>query len=262
METTEISLKLNFSRRQITLLLALLLLSWHPGFLGSETLTLTTYYPAPYGGYVSLLTTNQTLLARDGGNVGIGIAGPGSKLHVAGITQVNDPAAAADTAAYGTFGVTRPASGSTLSYIAMTRQGNVVKSMGIDSSNSWVFGLPQAGSQLITSPQMVITQGGNMGVNTSWPTEKMHIANGNFRLENGNLVMTAGNYITNVCSRMGYGVGGQAFCPAGSRVVGYMGDGVARVWGFLPLNQTSNGNGMYIVLGEDWGGVMTCCYFN
>jgi len=39
---------------------------------GSETLQITTYYPAPYGGYTRLLTTDTTLLARDSGNVGIG----------------------------------------------------------------------------------------------------------------------------------------------------------------------------------------------
>lgn len=257
METTEISLKLNFSRRQITVLLAFFLLAWHPGFIGSETLTLTTYYPAPYGGYVSLLTTNQTLLARDGGNVGIGIAGPGSKLHVAGATQITDGNAAADTAAYGTFGVTRPASGQTLTYIAMTRAGNVVKAMGVDSSNNWVFGLPTAGNQVIASPQMVITQGGNVGIANSWPSERLSVS-GNISVT-GDIIMTNTGYIRNVCSRVQYSIGPQAFCPAGARVMGYMGDGVARVWGFLPLNQTSTGNGRYIVLGEDWGGTMVCC---
>jgi len=50
----------------------------------SETLNITTYYPAPYGGYVSLLTTNNTYLARDAGSVGIGTASPGAKLDVRG----------------------------------------------------------------------------------------------------------------------------------------------------------------------------------
>lgn len=257
METTEISLKLNFSRRQVTVLLAFLLLAWHPGFIGSETLTLTTYYPAPYGGYVSLLTTNQTLLARDGGNVGIGTAGPGSKLHVAGVTQITDGVAAADTASYGTFGVTRPASGQTLTYIAMTRQGNVVKAMGVDSSNNWVFGLPQAGNQVITSPQMVITQGGNVGISNSFPSERLSVT-GNISVT-GDIIMTNSGYIRNVCSRVQYSIGGQVFCPNGARVMGFTGDGVARVWGFLPLNQTSTGTGKYIVLGEDWAGTMICC---
>ncbi|MEF3280850.1 MAG: hypothetical protein K6357_07795 [Elusimicrobiota bacterium] len=54
----------------------------------SETLQITTYYPAPYGGYVSLLTTNNTWLARDGGKVGIGTSSPWVKLHVNGWTRI------------------------------------------------------------------------------------------------------------------------------------------------------------------------------
>jgi len=84
MKTKEITLKLKFNRHQAAALLAVFFLAWHPAFLGSETLTLTTYYPAPYGGYVSLLTTQQTLLARDAGRVGIGTANPVDKLGIAG----------------------------------------------------------------------------------------------------------------------------------------------------------------------------------
>jgi len=50
--------------------------------LGSETLVLTTYYPAPYGGYTRLLTTDMTVLARNSGNVGIGTNNPQFKLDV------------------------------------------------------------------------------------------------------------------------------------------------------------------------------------
>jgi len=84
MKTKEITLKLKFNRHQAAALLAVFFLAWHQAFLGSETLTLTTYYPAPYGGYVSLLTTQQTLLARDAGRVGIGTANPVDKLGIAG----------------------------------------------------------------------------------------------------------------------------------------------------------------------------------
>lgn len=44
---------------------AFVLLMFNPFILGSETLVLTTYYPAPYGGYARLLTTDETALARD-----------------------------------------------------------------------------------------------------------------------------------------------------------------------------------------------------
>ena len=72
-------------------------LCFHPRPLGSETLTLSTYYPAPYGGYVAILTTGgttenpvNTVLARDGGKVGIGTVSPASKLSVSGGIQIGD----------------------------------------------------------------------------------------------------------------------------------------------------------------------------
>jgi len=72
-------------KRCLFFALTLILLCFHPHMAGSETLTLTTYYPAPYGGYVSLLTTQLTMLARDGGSVGIGTPGPNAKLDVKGL---------------------------------------------------------------------------------------------------------------------------------------------------------------------------------
>src|SRR5437867_563881 len=62
--------------------------------LGSETLTMTTTYPSPAGIYKTIITTGETNLARNagnvilamgGGNVGIGTASPpAAKLEVAG----------------------------------------------------------------------------------------------------------------------------------------------------------------------------------
>ena len=76
-------------RTKCVLVLTAFLLSWRPEFLEAESLNLTTYYPAPYGGYISLLTTGgtvapgvNTVLARDYGRVGIGTAAPRAKLSV------------------------------------------------------------------------------------------------------------------------------------------------------------------------------------
>jgi|GEM_PF-1346253 len=77
-----ITLQFRLTRRNALLILAGFFLCWQPRSLGSEQLTLTTYYPAPYGGYASLLTTGQTLMARDNGMVGVGTADPGRKLDV------------------------------------------------------------------------------------------------------------------------------------------------------------------------------------
>lgn len=53
--------------------------------LASESVTLTTYYPAPSGVYAQMITTGNTYLARDGGAVRIGSAVPPVyKLDVVG----------------------------------------------------------------------------------------------------------------------------------------------------------------------------------
>ena len=92
-------LQIRLSRKNCLFALALAFLCFHPRPLGSETLTMTTYYPAPYGGYVALLTTGgtagnpaNTLLARDAGMVGIGLGmtKPGVKLDVASGPGYND----------------------------------------------------------------------------------------------------------------------------------------------------------------------------
>ena len=93
METTRnIVIEFKLTRERAMLFLTLLFLTWHPGFLGSETLTLTTYYPAPYGGYVTMLTTSNTYLARDTNNSGVSIGAnttdpTNTKLNVRGGVQ-------------------------------------------------------------------------------------------------------------------------------------------------------------------------------
>ncbi len=48
-----------------------------------ESITITTYYPSPYGSYNELTTTGNTYLATDSGNVGVGTTSPSyGKLEV------------------------------------------------------------------------------------------------------------------------------------------------------------------------------------
>ncbi|MFA6318340.1 MAG: hypothetical protein WC943_13100 [Elusimicrobiota bacterium] len=54
--------------------------------LESETLTMTSYYPSPAGVYNKLVTTGNTVLARDRGRVGIGTSAPQGLLDIAGTT--------------------------------------------------------------------------------------------------------------------------------------------------------------------------------
>jgi hypothetical protein len=74
----------------------------------SENLTMTTYYPSPSGVYRKLVSTTQTILARDSGRVGIGTTAPSAavKLDVAGPVRVgnaaSDPAGAEGAIYYNT----------------------------------------------------------------------------------------------------------------------------------------------------------------
>lgn len=215
------TVELRVTRARATLLLAFAFLIWHPGFIGSETLQLTTYYPAPYGGYVSILTTNQTLLARDAGRVGIGTANPVDKLGIAG--------------------------------------------GGIDISGG---GITMDGGQTISSRGRLHIYGQellyllNMSgvvVGSEWG------GNGNLTVE-GNLTVnkdvTINGSIYGLCTRVNYSYGGNQGCPGGYNIMGFYGDGWARVGGFLPASSTTSGAGTYVVLGEDWGGTMICCKIN
>lgn len=58
--------------------------------LSSESVTLTTYYPAPSGVYTNMITTDRTNLARDGNMVVVGsVATPVEKLEVGGNIAVS-----------------------------------------------------------------------------------------------------------------------------------------------------------------------------
>ncbi|MFA5362403.1 MAG: hypothetical protein WC335_04040 [Candidatus Omnitrophota bacterium] len=55
-----------------------------PVVVSAEDITITTYYPSPYGSYDQLQTANNTYLATGGGFVGIGNTTAGEKLDVTG----------------------------------------------------------------------------------------------------------------------------------------------------------------------------------
>ncbi|MBI3565352.1 MAG: hypothetical protein HY079_09170 [Elusimicrobia bacterium] len=88
----EIRLKLSCERPALRPWLVAGLLLACAGELASESVTLTTYYPAPMGVYTQMITTNNSFLARDAGRVLIGgaalsagaAADGASKLDVTG----------------------------------------------------------------------------------------------------------------------------------------------------------------------------------
>lgn len=70
---------------------AIVLLS--SAILGSETMKMITYYPAPYGSYKKFVTSGLTVLAKNSaGKVGIGTINPATKLDVGGTIRVGKSA--------------------------------------------------------------------------------------------------------------------------------------------------------------------------
>ncbi len=66
----------------ILLSMVLALISATDSYAAQKTVKLTTYYPAPYGEYKRLNSTEDAHLATTSGSVGIGTATPQGKLDV------------------------------------------------------------------------------------------------------------------------------------------------------------------------------------
>jgi len=104
---TEIRVKfdLTFSRRFITAAGAAAMMLCAVPELDSESVTLSTYYPAPSGVYTNMITTGNTVLARDGGRY-INAAN-GSAVALGVVTpEVNSKLTVSNGGISGTYGIT------------------------------------------------------------------------------------------------------------------------------------------------------------
>ena len=150
-----------------------------PAQAGNETITLETYYPAPYGIYNEFTTTGKTLLATEEGNVGIGTKYPWVKFQISAgtnSTSVED-----------------------LDYIHLDSND-----WSLDSGDRWGIRWTQAGNAILggidmmwdgitdtldyrfdgytgglETDLMTIKGNGNVGIGTTNPEAKLHVSEGN-----------------------------------------------------------------------------------
>ncbi|MFC1679348.1 hypothetical protein ACFL2T_03975 [Elusimicrobiota bacterium] len=80
----DIHLHIRINRKTLVAALAIAIVCATAYGVMSEKLTVGTSYPSPVGIYKKMITTAQTILARDAGNVGIGTTNPVAKLDVSG----------------------------------------------------------------------------------------------------------------------------------------------------------------------------------
>lgn len=228
-----ITFSLTMGRRQLVALLTLGLLALTPGDLVTEQLTLTTYYPSPYGVYEELRSTQNTYLSYAGGNTCIGSTSCSAKLTVTGGAVVTG-----DQTINGVLDVNG-------AYVSITGQirrndnqvirdanGGWIRTYGASGwySQSYGGGWYMADSSWIRSygnkniyhntgimrtdgdfqvggngSRFRVLTNGRIGVNRTNPSYTLDV-NGDARVS---------GVIRQGCRWVGYGVGSQRFCASG-----------------------------------------------
>lgn len=154
----------------------------------AEEITLTTYYPAPYGAYKEFTTTENTCLATISGNVGIGTTAPGYLLSLKG-------AANGESVAFGDytyFGSAYSSANAIVGHMVRPRRGsgtyekstalNIAQSM-IEAGPNISFATKAADASaagtawdLTVNTKMIILNNGSVGIGITNPSYKLDVA--------------------------------------------------------------------------------------
>ncbi|MFC1522066.1 hypothetical protein ACFL6Y_06620 [Elusimicrobiota bacterium] len=149
--------------------------------LVAEKLTITSYYPSPYGAYKELRSTGNSYFATTSGSqVGIGTTAPGAntKLDIAGTEAV---------------GIRYAKSGSQDARIMLGDPGKHW-SMAVGWATQGDFSIIEEGA---AGDRLYIQQGGNTGIGTSNPGTKLDVVGGTVR--------GGGSSVTNEYTEIGHG---------------------------------------------------------
>lgn len=252
-----VTIQFKFTRDKALLLMALFFLCWHPKPLNSETLTLTTYYPAPYGGYVSLLTTDKTLLARDSGNVGIGTPGP---------IPANVALAVYSKTSQGNISIGGVSDGGA-TYSSLSLNDNniqptidswaLVHKNGAGTVEGDDFQIVKTNAGAIRKDLSIDAATGNVGIAEIAPSRRLTVA-GDLRIGTVGAAGTGGIY--GLCHTQVFG-GGVSTCTGGTIVTAIYGQECATGGVLLKAN------GANMMLASNWvphmaqncSGTMLCC---
>lgn len=220
----ELTIHLKIGRREAVAAAAFLLVIMRPAALSTEQLTLSTYYPSPYGVYKQLRATDDAYLAYQAGSVGIGTTSPLGKLHVTGAGNVIiDPT--------GNIGI---GTGSPLKKLHLAAGGmnvvldpaNAQMAVGTtDSSPIYATGLKVAGANIHVQGN---ENGGWLRLGDAWSVNGVYSEAGDLIVgaSSGRVLVgpNATQYLAGMCQSVWYSGGGNTYCPnsgQGWSVMGY-----------------------------------------
>ncbi|TPW21072.1 MAG: hypothetical protein FD126_1050 [Elusimicrobia bacterium] len=212
-----VTIRLVIGRRELVGALVAALVLAHPAGLATEQLTMTTYYPSPYGVYQRLRSTQDAYLATDPSaspqrRVGIGTATPARKLDVAGDMQASDLYTTDGVQIQGLSGRNyfRDAEGA-----GNLRVGAAWGMPGVYAETG-VGVLGGASGASLQNNTLFASPGGNVGIATASPGYRLDIA-GDTRVQ-GNLYLSGP--IQNMCRSVWFSFGTNTSCPWSWAVTG------------------------------------------